>query len=173
MSEIALDILAALAKYGQPNATFAALDRATKDLVGHQLFTLLYVDGDEMARVYSNRSAEYPVSGRKPMRKTPWGDLVLRRCQPYLAPDKAGIRWAFFDHELIESMGLGSVINIPVIYDGTCLGTMNLLDVEHHYRSEHVEPVAALAPLLIPSFLEARSRGAGPHRPPQGPVYPQ
>jgi hypothetical protein len=75
MSEIALDILAALAKYGQPNATFAALDRATKDLVGHQLFTLLYVDGDEMARIYSNRSAEYPVSGRQGRQGIPGGDL--------------------------------------------------------------------------------------------------
>ena len=160
MTEHILKILTALEKPGQPDVIFTALDALTKSLVGHQLFTLLYVDGDEVARVYSNRPAEYPVSGRKPMGKTPWGDLVLKRRKPYLGRDKQGIRWAFFDHALIESMGLGSVINIPVVYDGVCLGTMNLLDAEYHYRPEHVAPVAALAPLLIPSFLEARRRGA-------------
>jgi hypothetical protein len=160
MTEHILEILPALEQPGQPGVIFTALDRLTKALVGHQLFTLLYADGDEVARVYSNRPAEYAVSGRKPMGRTPWGDLVLNRCKPYLGLDKQGIRWAFFDHALIESMGLGSVINIPVVYDGTCLGTMNLLDAEHHYRPEHVAPVAALAPLLIPAFLEARHRGA-------------
>jgi hypothetical protein len=56
-------------------------------------------------------------------------------------------------------MGLGSVINIPVIYDGETIGTMNLLDAEHHYGDAHVAPVARLAPLLIPAFLEARAAG--------------
>ena len=86
----------------------------------------------EVARIYSNRPAEYPVSGRKTMGPTPWGEHVLNGRQPYLGEDKAGIRWAFFDHELIESMGLGSVINVPAIYDGKVVGTINLLAPEHH-----------------------------------------
>ena len=156
MSEDILRILLGLQQPGQPDSTFQAVDRLAESLVGHRLFTLLIVDGNEVARIYSNRPAEYPVSGRKPMGNTPWGDLVIRRAQPYLGRDRDAIRWAFFDHPLIESMGLGSVINIPVIYDGQCLGTINLLDAEHHYREEHVPRVAPLAPLLIPAFLEAR-----------------
>src|SRR5205085_7694677 len=124
MTQPILEILAALEKPGQPDVIFTALDGLTRSLVGHQLFTLLYVDGDDVARVYSNRPAEYPVSGRKPMGKTDWGDLVLKQQKPFLARDKAGIRWAFFDHALIESMGLGSAICIPVVYGGECLGTM-------------------------------------------------
>ena len=156
MSDPRLEILGALDRPGQPGTTFKAIDALTKTLIGHQLFTLLYVDGDEVARVYSNRPAEYPVSGRKPMGKTAWGDLVLRDCKPFLGRDKAAIRWAFFDYALIESMGLGAAICIPVVYDGACLGTMNILDAEHHYRDEHVSRVAPLAPLLIPAFMEAR-----------------
>jgi GAF domain-containing protein len=150
------DILPLLARSGQPHTLFAAVADAMQRLIGHKLFTLLYVDGAEVARIYSNRPKEYPVSGRKPMGPTPWGDLVLKRKQPYLGRDVAGIRWAFFDHALIESMGLGSVINLPVIYDDACIGTINLLDAEHHYREEHVGLVAPFAPLLIPAFLEAR-----------------
>src|SRR3954470_6656249 len=127
MSEDFLNILTALERPGQPDITFEAVDRLANSLVGHQLFTLLAVEGDEVARVYSNRPGEYPVSGRKPMGKTPWGDLVIRQAKSYLGRDREGIRWAFFDHVLIESMGLGSVINLPVVYDGRCLGTINLL----------------------------------------------
>ena len=150
------DLLTVLGQRGQPNSLYVALDRATKEIAGHQLFTLLYVDGDEVVRTYSNRPAEYPVSGRKPMGKTPWGDLVIHGAKPYLGRDKAGIRWAFFDHALIESMGLGSAINIPVIYDGRCIGAMNLLDVEHHYEQHHVEKLMPYGQLLIPAFNEAR-----------------
>lgn len=153
-----LAILSALLREpGQPDTVFKAFDAITKRLVGHELFTLLYVDGSEVARIYSNRPAEYPVSGRKPMGPTPWGKHVMEGKQSYLGKDKAGIRWAFFDHELIESMGLGSVINVPAIYDGKVIGTINLLAPEHHYREEHVAPVERLAPLLVPGFLAARA----------------
>lgn len=150
------DLAPLLAEPGQPDRLFKAVEDASKALVGHRLFTLLYVDGQEVARIYSNRPAEYPVSGRKPMGPTPWGAHVLQGRRPYLGRDVAGIRWAFFDAPLIESMGLGSVINVPVLYDGQAIGTMNLLDVEHHYREEHVAPVVRLAPLLVPAFLAAR-----------------
>lgn len=155
-----LDLLPLFALPGQPTPLFKGLERATRDLVGHELFTLLYADGEEVARIHSNRPAEYPASGRKRMGPTPWGDLVLRRREPYLGRDAAAIRWAFPDHALIASMGLASVINVPVVYDGKAIGTMNLLAPEGHYREEHVAPVVALAPLLVPAFLAARAARA-------------
>jgi hypothetical protein len=152
-----LDRLAAtLAAPGQPDALYRELEAATRALVGHRLFTLLYVDGDEVARVYSNRPSEYPVSGRKHMGPTPWGAHVLDGMKPFVGRDVAAIRWAFFDAPLIESMGLGSVVNIPVLYDGKVIGTMNLLDVAFHYDEGAVAPLARLAPMLVPAFLAAR-----------------
>jgi hypothetical protein len=145
-----------LGEPGQPDALFRALDAVCREIVGHELFTLLFVDGQEVARVYSNRPAEYPVSGRKRMGPTPWGAHVLEGRQPFLGRDKAAIRWAFFDSVLIESMGLGSCINIPVLYDGDVIGTMNLLAPEYHYDESHVAPLQRLAPVLIPAFLEER-----------------
>jgi hypothetical protein len=146
-----------LAEPGQPQTAFRAFDAIAKRLVGHELLTMLYVDGQEVARIYSNRPAEYPVFGRKPMGPTPWGEHVMKGQKSYLGRDKAAIRWAFFDHALIESMGLGSVINVPAVYDGHVIGTINLLAPEHHYREEHVAPMEALAPLIIPAFLVARA----------------
>jgi hypothetical protein len=54
-------------------------------------------------------------------------------------------------------MGLGAVINVPVLYDGHVIGTINLLAPEFHYREEHVAPIERLAPLLVPAFLAARA----------------
>lgn len=156
MTDPLITLSALLAEPGQPARLYQGLEAATRDLVGHRLFTLLYVDGDEVARVYSNQPQEYAVAGRKRMGPTPWGDHVLKGRQPYLGCDDEAIRWAFPDHAQIKGMGLGSVINIPVLYDGACIGTMNLLDRAHHYTEAHVPVVARLAPLLIPAFLEAR-----------------
>jgi hypothetical protein len=151
-------LLPLLAEPGQPETLYRALQEETQRLVGHKLFTLLYVDGTDVARVWSSHPAEYPTSGRKTMGATPWGAHVLAGGRPYLGRDKAGIRWAFYDHALIESMGLGSVINLPVRYDGETIGTCNLLDVEHHYDEAALDKIKHLAPLLVPAFLEARRK---------------
>ena len=156
MEDVLARLYASLAEPGQPTRLYGALEAASRDLVGHRLFTLLYVDGAEVARVHSSRPGEYPVSGRKTMGPTPWGAHVLAGRRPFLGRDVAAIRWAFFDAPLIESMGLGSAINIPVVYDGETIGTMNLLDTEFHYREEHVGVLLRLAPVLVPAFLRER-----------------
>lgn len=148
-------ILAGLAAPGQPDATYRAVDEAAQELVGHRSFTLLLVDGEEVARLYSTRP-EHPVGGRKPMGPTPWGDLVIRRKQVFLGRTMEDMQWAFFDHEKIAAMGNGSIINLPVVYDGACIGTVNITHVERHFEERHVPLVAPLAPLLVPAFLEAR-----------------
>ncbi|CDZ73460.1 Bll5495 protein [Neorhizobium galegae bv. orientalis] len=156
------DLIGLLAEPGQPNFFYDALDAALARHVGHRLLTLLYTDGDEVARVYSNMPDVYPVFGRKPMGLTPWGDLVLRRQQAFLGRDRDAIKWAFFDHELIASIGLNAAINIPVVYDGETIGTINLLHEEFFYEETHVEIARKFAPLLIPAFLEARRTGSAP-----------
>jgi hypothetical protein len=40
-----------LAEPGQPETLFRAFDAVAARLVGHELFTLLYVDGQEVARI--------------------------------------------------------------------------------------------------------------------------
>lgn len=156
------EVHAAFRGPGQPQALYAALDRALGQLIGHRLFTLLYVtaSGTEVARVYSSQPDAYPVGGRKPMGPTPWGEHVMRGLKPYVGRTAADIRWAFFDHALIASLGLESVLNVPVIYDGRCLGTMNLLHVAGHYRDEHAALAEPLATLLATPFLKLSEMSA-------------
>ena len=155
-----LSVTDAIAKEGSPEAAFVAVDRAIQGLLGHGLFTILTVceGGQEVERVYSSNPESYPLLGRKRMGPTPWGDLVLTRKQTFLGPDVAAIRWAFPDHALIESLGLGSVINVTAQMGGEALGTVNVLDREGAYTSEEqVALVRAFTPHLIPALLTKRA----------------
>ena len=150
----ALDRLAEILANGDRPALYGAVDAALNALVGHKLFTLLLVlpGGKEVQRFWSTNAAAYPLSGRKPMGDTPWGDLVIRRHQPFLGRDMDAIRWAFFDHELIASLGLGSAINVPIIGQKTLLGTIAILDAEHHYDAEKLAIAMRIAPYLVDAF---------------------
>ncbi len=148
----------AATREGQPKALYDALADATKALVGHKLFTLMFLDAprNEAARVYSNQPEAYPVGGRKELgAMTGWGRHVLEGRQPYLGRTVEDIRWAFFDHELIVSLGCGAVINVPIEWDGKILGAMNLLDAEGAYSDWQIDPLLPFAPLLIAPFLQA------------------
>ncbi len=155
MSALA-EAAASLAQSGQPLRTFKAVEVAAQSLIGHRLFTLLTWNesSGEAERIYTSNPEAYPVGGRKAMGGTPFAEAVLKAQKPYLGRTNADIEWAFFDHELIFSLGLGSVINCLVSYNGVLIGTMNLLHEEHYYREKDLETAAPLAALLVPAFLE-------------------
>ena len=105
------------------------------------------------------------MKGRKAMGPTPWGERVLAGKRPYLGRTLDDIRWAFYDQELIESLGCGSVINLLVMYGGTLLGTVNMLHEEGYYTDEDLETGVPFAALLVPALLARRLGGCGgaPH----------
>jgi transcriptional regulator with GAF, ATPase, and Fis domain len=139
----------------QPAPLHRAIDEAVQRLVGHKLFTLLVVDGQEVARVYSSNPKDYPVSGRKPMNRTPWGDHVMKGRKTWIARSADDIKWAFFDHQLIHSLGCDSCVNVPVVYDDKVIGTMNVLHQAGWYDEAKAETIGAFAPLLFASFVQA------------------
>jgi GAF domain len=140
-----------------PQAFYQAIDASVKRLVGHRLFTLLVVveGGAEVERIHSSDPVAYPLTGRKPMGPTPWGEHVITGKQPWHGRNLDDIRWAFPDHELIARLGCGSCINIPVIVMGRMIGTMNVLDAENAYDDAAVAMLGLFAPLLALPFAEA------------------
>ena len=147
---------AALAEGRDRYAVYSSVQEVLGRLVGHRLFTLLVVlpGQEEVQRFWSSNETAYPTSGRKRIGSTPWGRHVLASRQAYLGRNAADIRWAFFDHELIASLGLASVINIPVVLSGRTLGTMNLLDVEGRYEPRAVATAQRFAPYLVAPFRD-------------------
>ncbi len=152
-----LSVADAIAADGTPDAAFRAVDKAVSEVVGHNLFTVLALrdGGREVERVYTSNPSAYPVGGRKPMGSTPWGDLVITRRQSFLGPDMEAVRWAFFDHALIVSLGLGSAINVSVQRGGEILGVLAVLDREGAYTTQgQVDLVRAFTPCLIQALSD-------------------
>ena len=140
---------------------FRTLDLRLQRSVGHRLFTVLVLnwEANENQRCYSSRPDAYPLSSPKPIDRN---GLVFKHTvalgQPLISPDREACRKAFFDHELIASLGCESAVNVPVVWDGQVLGTLNLLHQAGWYR-EDMLPVlaehAAWAAPLVRQFIAA------------------
>lgn len=140
---------------GQPTAFYAALTELLASEIGFEFVTIFVIDGGQTLRVYSTQPDLYPVGERKPMASTPWGDHVLRQHRSFLAKDTPAVEQTFFDHERIASLGCGAVLSVPVVFDGRCLGVLNLNGREHAYNDNHVANAEIIAPSLTPIFLDA------------------
>ena len=138
--------LEAVATEGQPVKAFEALEALTKELVGVKLFTVMTSDTrSKLAeRVYSNMPDAYPVSGTKPYHEDSWSDVTLRDRETFVANTIEDIAKVFDDHALIQSLGCESVINVPIVIDGSVVGTINCLHEEGFYTSDRVAAAEAL-----------------------------
>jgi hypothetical protein len=145
-----------IASSPDPRAAFAAIDALAQRAIGHRLFTVMrhHRATVEVERLYSSNPADYPVGGRKAKQGTPWGDHVLDRGEVFIAPDAAAVREAFNDHALLARIGIGAIMNIPIRFLGSVLGTMNLSHEAGHFRIGMIEPSRILAGLLVPLLLD-------------------
>jgi len=148
-------VLAAQRDEDQPAALFRALDSALAAAIGRLLFTILvhHPLARENERFYTNRPAEYPVGGRKPVTDAPWMRQVIGRGEPYIGRTRADIESVFFDHALIVSLGCESVLNMPVRWRGRTLGTLNLLHRAGYYDEADVPVARLFAALALPGLM--------------------
>jgi hypothetical protein len=102
----------------------------------------------EVERLHSTLPDSYPASGRKPKRDTEWGKKVLIDREINLGFGAADIRWAFSDHETILGLGLNAVLNVPIVLNGSVLGTINYLRGDPAFSSREVEIAEQVAAAL-------------------------
>lgn len=159
MTDLA-SVLSAFDNHQQPDALYAAIDAALARLPGFKLFTILVCQHEKKLtqRIYTSNPQAYPVGGTKPMTPNPWGDRVVGRGETYIGYDREDIKAAFFDYELIWSLGCESVINVPIRWRGQTVGTFNLLHQAGFYNDQHVEPVRLMAQLSLPAVFMSIER---------------
>jgi len=140
----------------RPPRIFRVMETLAADVIGHRLFTIMRFDpkGDEVERVYTSLPATYPVGGRKAKKDTAWSDHVLRDMKVFRGNTPDDIRAAFDDHATIASLGLGSVLNIPLVLAGRCLGTMNLLHEAGWYTEQDEATGLLLGAFLLPVLCD-------------------
>jgi hypothetical protein len=129
-----------------------ALDVLAQDIVGHKLFTvtIVHLEQELVQRRYTNSPEAYPVSGTKPIVRDAWFEQVHAGLHAFRANSIAEIARVFPDHSLIQSLGCGSVINLPVVLGGELVATINLLDAEGAYPQAKGD--AAESTLALPAL---------------------
>ncbi|MGX9966261.1 GAF domain-containing protein [Roseomonas sp. F4] len=141
-----LALLTAAAQDARPLALLAAAEAVARQAMGHGLCTAMRFDAATMTvrRIFSTDAAAYPVGGAKPKRDTAWGRHVLEEREVFVGEGPGAITTFFNDHALILGLGLRSIVNVPILHAGACLGTVNFL-----FAAETVQPEwRALAELL-------------------------
>jgi hypothetical protein len=147
-------VTVAQGRLGQPQPTFEALEAALQALVGHRVMTVLKIDLSTLrsVRLFSSEMT-YPPGQPKQHRSGPWSAAVIDRGTFFLAPTTSDVRAAFPDASGIEAAGCGSVLCLPVRYDGRTLATLNLWHVSGHYDEAAAERALPFASLLVPACL--------------------
>jgi GAF domain-containing protein len=142
----------ALRSPNQPLTICRAIEKLSGEAIGHRLFTVMRFDSDrsEVRRIHSSLPAAYPAGGRKKKKDTAWARDVLTDLKVFRGGEPADIISAFDDHQTILGLGLGSVLNIPVVFNGRCVGTMNLLHQAGWYGPEDELVGQLLGAFLIP-----------------------
>lgn len=124
-----------------PDQVYADLHRA----IGGRLFTTTVLDRKAglARRVYTSHPEDYPVSGTKPMAQGDWTAQVVERGEIFVANIVAEFMIFFPDHAVIESLGCGSALNVPV-RNSEVIGTVNILDKSGYFSAEKVEECLAI-----------------------------
>jgi len=145
----------ALGETPQPSAIYGAIEALSAEVIGHRLFTIMRHDAAraEVERVHTSLPAVYPVGGRKQKPESAWSNRLLRDAQVFRAAGPDEIRAAFDDHATILGLGLGSILNVPIVFDGRCVGTMNLCHQAGWYTAEDEPTGRLLAAFLVPVLL--------------------
>ncbi|WBX87134.1 GAF domain-containing protein [Achromobacter mucicolens] len=139
---------------GNAQAAFQAIDAYAGLSLAHTLCTVNRYDASAMrvVRLYSSNPQAYPPGGSKDKTGTAWGRHVLLEQQVFVGQGEDAIREFFNDHDAIRELGLKSVINVPVVYDGACLGTVNFLMPRAAVTQADIDAARLAALLALPAF---------------------
>ena len=157
LSTHAMDQLAAaLAHPDQPQATLAAIDHIGRDAVGHCLFSAnaFRVETMEVERLYSSNPGAYPVGGRKHKKLTAWGAQVLLDRRVFVGDGDQAIREFFDDHALMRGLGVHSIVNVPVVWRGACLGVLNFAGPHPRFEAGQIAMARMLGLVAVAAFLQ-------------------
>ncbi|HTK02393.1 MAG TPA: GAF domain-containing protein [Bordetella sp.] len=155
-----IDAIAAACAGTDPVALFAAIDAYAKPVLRQTLCTVNRFDAQRVAvvRLYSSDPVAYPPGGSKEKAGTRWGQHVLLDRRVYVGEGVDAIRESFDDHEAILALGLKSVINVPVVANDVCLGTLNMLMPADQIDGGLVAFARLAGLLAVPGFLALAAR---------------
>ena len=148
-------VIALTSAQADRQAVYKAVEAITAETCGFvYLTTLKYNEAEQVVqRLHSSNAEAYPVGGSKPLSKLTANHKAMASGEVFLAGTRAAVKEAFFDHELIFSLGSTAIMNAPIRHAGRRLGTLNLCGEEGMYGPAEARTAQILAGLLIPCLL--------------------
>ncbi len=110
----------------------------------------------QVERLYSSNTAAYPVGGRKTKRDTAWSRKVLVEHRVVVNTGDNALREAFDDHAIIFGLGIHSIVNVPLVSEGKCLGTLNISRAKADWSEDEVALARALGLAALAAVLMLR-----------------
>lgn len=155
-----------LPRAARSEAALAILEAVRQQLLGDGLLTVNLdatpADAEpgviELQRAWSSRPVQYPVAGRKRKTLTPWTRQLLHRAEVFVGEGDKALAEVFDDSDLIRSMGLHAVVNVPLVEPGgRCFATFNVLGGNDVWTTQErllIELLALLALPVVSSLAE-------------------
>ena len=135
-------------------------ERFRQTVLGDGLMTVNCVHsvserGVLLQRIWSSRPREYPVGGTKLKSMTNWTRQLLLRGELFIGEGLGALEDVFDDAQLIASMGLRAVMNVPLVrQDGSCFATFNVLGTRERWTSGDQVVIRLLAELMRPQAAD-------------------
>lgn len=144
-----------------PDAALGLLNQARELALGEGMLTVnLDVTTAQdpageirLQRFWSSRPDAYPVGGGKTKTLTPWSRQLLQRGEVFVGEGDAALAAVFDDHARIASLDLHAVVNVPLLRDGRCAATFNVLGTRPRWQSAEIAVIELLALLATPWVL--------------------
>ncbi|WP_150627958.1 GAF domain-containing protein [Pandoraea captiosa] len=106
----------------------------------------------DVQRVFSTIPAAYPVGGWKHLTGSDWARYVLIDQRTLIASGHERLTQFFPDYPLLESLGVRTLINIPVVICRRTVGAFALLLETPTVDQAALAEVEAIAPLMSGVF---------------------
>ena len=101
-----------------------------------------------LQRIWTSEPGAYPVGGAKRKTGTPWTCHLLEQCKVFVGEGDRALAEVFDDHALIASLGLQAVVNVPIVRDGRCAATFNVLDAGCRHADARRRALHLVSPSL-------------------------
>ncbi|MEO9067897.1 MAG: GAF domain-containing protein [Caldimonas sp.] len=109
----------------------------------------------ELQRIYSSRPDVYPLGMRKNKQGTSWAEQVLRRRKVFVGEGPLEMAAAFDDQQRMASVGIRSIINVPIVVGDRCLGVLNFARAVERVSSAEIVVARFLGVAASAAFVDA------------------
>ena len=109
-----------------------------------------------LQRIWSSEPGAYPAGGAKQKTRTAWTRHLLEQCKVFVGEGDHALAEVFDDHPRIASLDLHAVVNVPIVRDGRCVATFNVLSRRPCWQPRELAAIRLLALLATPHIPARR-----------------